>query len=93
MVTGRKNWTCWVHGVDEFPVGDPAADTVSVPEVVANAEEDYVLTNSFDDAHQVAHMDGERASSSSNASVNADDHDHPSRERSHNDAKTMGERA
>jgi len=65
--------------------------------VVTNAEEDYVLMNSFDDAHQVAQMDGERASWSSNASVNvnvnADDHDHLSQERSHNDAKTMGEKA
>jgi hypothetical protein len=91
-----KNWTCWVRGVDEFPVDDLAADTLSDPVVVANAEGDYALTNSFDDAHQVAHMDGEKASSSSNvsvnANVNADDHDHPSQERSHNDAKTMDER-
>ena len=50
--------------------------------------------NSFDDAHQVVHMDGEGASSNAsvNAIVNADDHDHLSQERSHNDAKTMDER-
>jgi hypothetical protein len=93
-----KNWTCWVHGVDEFPVDDlAAADTLSGPVVVANAEGDYVLTKSFDGVHQVAHMDGENASWSSNVSVNAnvnvDGHDHPSQERSHNDVKTMDERA